>query len=249
MAHEWDADLYDRRHAFVTGYGAALLDLLAAQPGERVLDVGCGTGHHVAELAAAGVVAIGLDASEAMVARARRDHPGCRFVVGDVRSWRNPEPFDGVLSNAALHWVPEGDAVAATLAAALRPGGRLVVELGGRGNTAVLLAAVAEARRSAGLPPAELPWWFPSVGEYASILERHGFEIDMAMLFDRPTRLEGGPDGLRAWLAMFGGSWTAGADVDALVPVIERYAAAKLLHGEDWHLDYRRLRVTAHLAG
>ncbi|WP_173668413.1 class I SAM-dependent methyltransferase, partial [Thermobifida fusca] len=80
-AHVWDAELYDARHLFVAAHGTALLDLLNAAPGERVLDAGCGTGDHVAQLAAAGVDVLGVDISPEMVARAAARFPGIPVTV------------------------------------------------------------------------------------------------------------------------------------------------------------------------
>src|SRR4051794_17196954 len=101
----WDPGLYDGRHAFVWQHGAALLDLLAVRPGERVLDLGCGTGHLTAQVAAAGAAVVGLDLAPAMIEQARRTYAQLEFVAGDARDFAFAEPFDAVLSNAALHWV------------------------------------------------------------------------------------------------------------------------------------------------
>src|ERR671937_2884362 len=97
----WDATLYDDRHAFVWKHGEALLEWLAPKPGERVLDLGCGTGHLTARLAESGVEAVGLDSSPEMVERARRAYPGLRFEVGDARDFALDERFDAAFSNAA----------------------------------------------------------------------------------------------------------------------------------------------------
>ena len=131
----WDADGYDDRFDFVTELGSPVLDLLAATPGERVLDIGCGTGHQAAALAAAGCSVMGVDVDAAMVARARaqhRDVEGLRFVQADVQDRATValldvgDGFDAVLSNAALHWMTEVAATLATVRGALRPGGRFV---------------------------------------------------------------------------------------------------------------------------
>src|SRR5262245_60885274 len=107
MNDPWDAALYDGKHSFVWKPGASLLDLLAPQSGERILDLGCGTGHLTARIAETGALVIGLDRSEAMIEQARRLHPRLHFEVADARQFTFREPFDGVFSNAALHWVKE----------------------------------------------------------------------------------------------------------------------------------------------
>ena len=116
------------------------------------------------------------------------------------------DEFDVVVSNAALHWVRDQPAAIASISRALKPGGRLVFEMGGRGNLHHLLDAVYKALRALGVanPEQLLPWSFPSIGEYAPLLEANGLEVDFAVLFDRATILEGGDRGLKLWLEMFG---------------------------------------------
>src|SRR5260221_6945847 len=122
---EWNAGLYEDKHSFVWEYGKALLDLLAARSGERILDLGCGTGHLTDRIAAAGAEVVGIDSSPAMVEQARRSYPPLRFEVGDARDFSFPEPFDAVFSNAVLHWITEPERVLACVQRALRPGGPL----------------------------------------------------------------------------------------------------------------------------
>jgi hypothetical protein len=133
------------------------------------------------------------------------------------------------------------------MAAALKPGGRLVAEFGGSGNTRALLEAVRQALLSKlGSAPERLnPWFYPTVGEYAAILERHGLEVANASLFDRPTALEGGEKGLANWLAMFGDPITAELRDPGFVTLVERFAAPTLRRDGAWSMDYRRLRVVA----
>src|SRR5262245_43668551 len=94
--NQWDPGLYDGRHAFVWKHGADLVQLLAPLRGERMLDLGSGTGHLTAQLAAAGAEVIGLDRSPAMVEQAGRAYPHLRFVTGDARDFSFPEPFDAI---------------------------------------------------------------------------------------------------------------------------------------------------------
>ena len=126
-ANKWDAGLYDDKHSFVWKLGAALIDLLEPRAGERVLDLGCGTGHLTAQIAAAGATLLGIDSSPQMIEEGRRNHPGIRFEVQDARNLDYVEPFDAVFSNAVLHWVVEAEQVVQGIARALKPGGRCII--------------------------------------------------------------------------------------------------------------------------
>src|SRR5437868_5307298 len=92
----WNPALYDGKHSFVWKYGASLLELLAPQPGERILDLGCGTGHLTAQIAEAGAEVIGIDAAAAMIEEARRAYPSLRFEIMDARDFTFAEPFDAI---------------------------------------------------------------------------------------------------------------------------------------------------------
>jgi trans-aconitate methyltransferase len=241
----WDPALYDARHSFVYKAAAGLLDLLAPQPGERILDLGCGTGHLTAQIAERGAHVLGLDLSADMIREAQRNFPALEFRVADATNFAPPEPQNAVFSNAVLHWVHPPEAAVRSIAAALRPGGRFVAEFGGRGCVAHVIDAVNQAL--VGIDLAR-QWFFPSVGEYAPILERHGFEVGFATLFDRPTPLEDGEQGLRNWLRMFAGSYLAPLDEvrrAAALTEIERQLRGKLWQENQWVVDYRRIRVVA----
>ncbi|MGA2879508.1 MAG: methyltransferase domain-containing protein [Bryobacteraceae bacterium] len=241
----WDAARYQDHHSFVWRYGASLLELLNPQPGERILDIGCGTGQLTAEIARSGAHVIGLDSSADMLADARKNFPALACVLGDASAFDFPEPFDAVFSNAALHWVKDAEGAAASIARTLRLGGRLVAEFGGHGNIASVQAALrAELGPSA---DEQSPWYYPSIGEYSTILERHGLEVRNASLFNRPTPLEG-ENGLEHWLRMFTQTYLRQfsperAD-DIVHQLVERLRPALYRDGV-WTVDYRRLRVVA----
>lgn len=242
----WDPSLYDDSHSFVPEYGTDLIDRLDPQDGERILDLGCGTGQLTAEIADRGANVVGLDNSPAMIERARENHPGITFVEADARTATFAEPFDGVLSNAALHWIPDAAAPVRTVRGALRPGGRFVAELGGTGDVQTLVRAIVAAADDAGYDVREHdPWYFPSVGEYATLLEDHDLEVTYATLFDRPTRLEG-EEGLRDWLSMFAGSFLEPIperEREAVIRGVEDRLRPELYENGEWVADYRRLRV------
>ena len=205
---KWDAELYDEKHSFVWKMAAGLLELLAAKSGERILDVGCGTGHLAAKIATNGAQVTGVDQSPEMIREARAAYPALRFEVMDARQLEFNEQFDAVFSNATLHWIKEPHRAVESIARVIRPGGRFVAEFGGKGNIAGLVAAVERAWPKAGLPqPVPNPWYYPSLAEYASLLEKHGLEATYGLLFDRPTPLEDGDRGLLNWKCSAAQSW------------------------------------------
>jgi hypothetical protein len=90
------------------------------------------------------------------------------------------------------------------------------------------------------------PWYFPGIGEYASLLEEHGIEVVSASLYDRPTLLEEGDIGMRNWLKMFGGGLFQGIPeekVDGIVDEIVEKLRPDLYDRERWTADYRRIRI------
>jgi len=174
-----------------------------------------------------------------MVARARASHPDLRFVRGDARALPLAGEFDAAFSNATLHWVDDQDAALASLGEALRPGGRLIAELGGAGNVAAITGAVADALEARGYD-GEHSWHFPTPGEYASRLESHGFEVRLLRLFDRPTPLSGGEDGLATWLEVFGSGLfepLSDREVEAVVADVEEQLRPKLFVDEGKESD------------
>ena len=203
--NNWNASLYDQKHSFVSEYGKSLIPLLEPQPGESILDIGCGTGHLTKAIAEAGAHVVGIDSSASMIETARTTYPDIEFLVANARNFSFPTPFDAVFSNAALHWIPEAEEVVHSIATALKPGGRFVAEFGGKGNIATIIFALQQSLREIANIEADFGWYYPSIGEYASLLERHGLMVRMALLFDRPTKLEDGEKGLRNWLQMFRG--------------------------------------------
>jgi trans-aconitate methyltransferase len=245
---KWDSSLYDRKHAFVTKYGEGVLELLAPQAGERILDVGCGTGHLTKKIAEIGAEVVGLDSSAEMIETARAAYPEIEFVVADAADFSFDEPFDAVFSNAALHWIHPPEQAVICMSRALRAGGRLVAEFGGKGNVAKITDALRQAIGELVQVEAAHGNYFPSVGEYATLLERHGLEVGSAWLFDRLTKLEEGEGGLADWVRMFRGKMMAAVPDELKPAVIEKVKGqlrAELFIDGSWHVDYRRLRVVA----
>jgi trans-aconitate methyltransferase len=242
----WNTDLYESDHRFVYEYGQGVVDLLDPHSDERVLDLGCGTGHLTAEIADRADDSVGTDISVEMVAHARETYPDGSFVRADARALPFESSFDAVFSNAAFHWIDDQDAVCESIRTALRPGGRLVAEFGGKGNIKAIVNALETELRKRGYDVRN-PWYFPSIGEYASLLESHGFEVAFATLFDRPTALDG-TDGIQNWLSMFCEPFfepVPDENQDAIVDAVEQRLRPELYYDESWHADYRRIRIVA----
>ena len=248
-SEKWDSALYDAKHGFVSEKGRDLLQWLAPQPGERILDLGCGTGQLASEIAQSGAEVFGVDQSPDMIAEARRKFASVRFEVGDARELAFAADFDAVFSNAVLHWIPEAESVLAGAARALKPGGRFIAEFGGKGNVQHVVAALEESLRSFGIPAEGVnPWYYPSIAEYSAVLEKHGLEVRQAVLFDRPTKLEDGEQGFATWIRMFCGSYVKVVPQqkrEDFLRAAEGLARPGLWKSDHWELDYRRLRVAA----
>lgn len=239
---------YEWNFPFVPSYGEGVIDLIDVLPGETCLDLGCGNGTLTASLRDRGLAAFGMDASPEMLALARKSHPDLRFIEGDATSFALELPVDVVFSNAVLHWIdrerhPEA---LAHVAAALRQGGQFVFECGGYGCGARIHAALAREFGARGLAY-ELPFYFPTVGEYAPLVEAAGMRVTHALLFDRPTPLKG-PDGMADWIRMFVQRPFDGMEpglADQIISAAVASLAPELLRDGTWYADYVRLRMRA----
>lgn len=244
----WDPERYEAQHSFVWQLGQGLIDLVNPKPGEQILDLGCGTGQLTQKIADRGAEVTGVDASPEMIGQARQNYPNLRFVLEDAARLQFENAFDAVFSNAALHWMLDADGVVRAVARALRQGGRFVAELGGKGNIHAIETAVeriAARYHGKNVPPQRT--FYPSIGEYATLLESHGFEVRTALLFDRPTPLEGDA-GMENWLRQF--RWfyfeelSSPARENAVREVVEELRPSLWRDGK-WIADYRRLRFQA----
>ncbi|WKN43825.1 class I SAM-dependent methyltransferase [Tunicatimonas pelagia] len=244
MSYRWNTNLYQQKHAFVYQFGADLIKWLNPQAGEDILDLGCGTGELTEQIAQSGAKVIGIDQSEEMIQQAQRQHPERLFQVQNATQLSNLPQFDAIFSNATLHWILDARTVLKQIYQHLKPdGGRLVAELGGRGNIAQIITALNQQRVQLGYSAisSDKQWFFPSVGEYSSLLESEGFEVRQTAYFHRDTSLA--EDGIKHWTKMFAGRWLADVDIEHQDNLLE--ATQESLRSALWRADYKRLRVLA----
>ena len=252
---EWDASRYDSAHSFVWERGRGVVELLAPARGERILDVGCGTGHLTAQIAESGAEVVGIDSSEDMVRVASENFPHLHFEVADARSLPFRGEFDAVFSNAVLHWVRPPEAVVEAVRRALRPGGRFVAEFGGENNIRAIMTAVGEAldkQERNGTDVYRPNKYFPPLEEYVSLLESRDFRVAYSAHFERPTPLDGGEDGLRRWLRMFGWDYLSPLSPEQreeVVAHVEKATRPTLYTDGTWTADYWRIRFEAYKRG
>jgi SAM-dependent methyltransferase len=246
-AQTWDVAGYAANAHFVPALGQPAVDLLQPQPGERILDLGCGDGALTEKLAALGACVVGVDSSLEMIAAARQRGLDARLM--DARSLTFENEFDAVFSNAALHWVKDvPDAPISGAFRALKAGGRFVGELGGHGCVGAITVALLAALERRGVCDAAswMPCYFPTVDDYEVRLRRAGFVPQSVQLISRPTPL---PTGMRGWLETFANAYCAalppdqrGAFFDEVTTLLKPVLCDS--HGR-WTADYMRLRFAA----
>ncbi len=247
MPQTWDPETYGRNGAFVHQLAGGVLEWLDARPGERILDLGCGDGQLTLRVAATGARVTGADLSPEMVAAARARGVAAEVANAEALPFADAS-FDAVFSNAALHWVRDHDAMLAQVHRVLKPGGRLVAEMGGHGNIAAVRVAFIAALARHGLADREDGVnYYPTPESYTRRLERTGFSVARMAFFPRPTPL--GEGGMTAWLRTFrkGVLDTIPASLQQTIVDETTDLLSTALRDEDgnWTTDYVRLRFIA----
>ena len=206
---KWNAADYARVGGFVAELGAAALDLLDPQPGERILDIGCGEGTLTKKIVERGATVLGIDNSPEMVAAARVN--GVDALLLAAQDMQFFAEFDAAFSHATLHWVLEKEQAARAIFRALKADGRFAGEMGGDGNLTKFREALDEELVIRGyVPPVEASNWYASPHDFAAVYEAAGFaEID-ARLIERPTSIE---HGVAEWVTTFRRGWLDRAGV------------------------------------
>ncbi|WP_051808345.1 class I SAM-dependent methyltransferase [Actinoplanes subtropicus] len=203
-AFPWRGRTYDAEYRHVISSGESLIDLLAPRIGERILDLGCGTGTITAQIAQRGAIARGFDISESMISQARRQYPDVRFDLGDAGALPADSTHDAVFCNSALHWMDALTDVFGAVFSALTPGGRFVAEVPVVGSLAELRELLLRAWAKAEIPGSPPPtrWHLRDPQEYLAKLVEARFTVTSAEVGRRERQLNGVSP--RQWWSQYG---------------------------------------------
>jgi len=247
MAQTWDPAAYAQNAGFVHRLAGGVVEWLAPQAGERILDLGCGDGQLTERLAESGAVVAGADADPDMVDAAKARGLEAHHAMAENLPFADAS-FDAVFSNAALHWVRDQDGMMAEVQRVLKPFGRFVAEMGGHGNIAAIRVALMAVLARHGHSDAEDGVnYYPAPEAYATRLGQHGFNVERIALIPRPTPLP--ESGMEGWLRTFRRGVIEGLPSELRDTVVHETAAllAPALRDEsgNWTADYVRLRFIA----
>ncbi|QDS67994.1 hypothetical protein FKW77_009302 [Venturia effusa] len=270
----WSESAYTSAASFVPKLTTKVLQHLSPQPGDRILDLGCGDGFLTSQIASSisptGSIK-GIDASPSFIKTATEKYQShnCTFQIQDVTTFSPTttkdfptEKYDKVFSNAALHWILRNPTTRATVFqsafAALKPGGLLVFEMGGHGNVAdthstLITALIALTNLSPQAAREKSPWFFPDAEWMRDTLSSIGFEVEVSEIEYRPTKMtptDGeGKGGLEGWVRLMGAQFLEGLSKEKKDEVVRFVCegveeSVTRMDGSQW-LGYVRLRVVA----
>lgn len=246
MNIKWNAKDYKENFSFVPEYGTAVLDLIEHEAGAFVVDLGCGNGTLTQELYKRGFQVLGIDASAEMLELAKKNYPNLDFIQEEAESFCLSQQADVIFSNAVFHWINRQEELVSNLYRNLKSDGELVFEFGGYGCAKAVHSTLKEIFEEKGLIY-KTSFYFPTIGEYANLLEQHGFLVKYAVLFDRPTK-QTGEKGLRNWILMFNTEPFTGlseVDKEEIIFLAEQRLRSRLCKNGVWTIDYVRIRMRA----
>ncbi len=209
-SYQWDAKDYEKNSTQQRQWAQELLQKLDLRGDETILDVGCGDGKITAEIAAllSNGSITGVDLSEEMISLASQrfpsqDYPNLHFQKEDAAKLPFEAEFTVVFSNAALHWISDNRPVVKGISRSLKPGGRILLQMGGQGNAAEIVAVLEKMIRSEKwseyFKDFSFPYGFFSPQEYRVWLNEAGLKPGRVELIPKDM-VHPGPAGLAGWL-------------------------------------------------
>ena len=249
MNIKWDASKYTSDFSFVHQYGNSVMELIDADKGSTILDLGCGNGALSKTLQDKGFIVKGIDASKELLDIAKKNYPNIEFIQADATNFSLPEPVDVIFSNAVFHWIDKEQQqdMLKCVYNALKENGQFVFEFGGYGNNQLIHSAL-EKIFSEYSYTYKMPFYFPTISEYSALLENAGFRVRYAILFDRPTELKG-ENGLKDWINMFVKTpFSVIKNIEERETIKDKAVdnLRNILYKDGkWYADYVRIRIKA----
>ncbi len=248
MNIKWNAKDYRNNFSFVPQYGKAVTELITAEKGSTVIDLGCGNGSLSHTLKDMGFNVIGIDESEEMIALAKENNRDIEFYTGNALDFHVDKKADVIFSNAVFHWIDKDkqDILTDNISKQLKKGGELVCEFGGYGCAEAVHSTLEKTFYEKGIVYPRT-FYFPTIGEYTPLLEKHGLMTEYATLFDRPTPQQT-ENGLTDWINMFVKTPFEGMDENMRNDIINEandMLYPILFQNGRWFIDYVRIRIRA----
>lgn len=248
MNINWNANNYTENFNFVYKYGEDVLELIDAEKGSFVIDLGCGNGALSKKIVDKGYNVLGIDVSENMIKTAKQLYPDINFKIDDALNFRLLKKADVIFSNAVFHWIDKEkqEIFMENLSNQLKLGGQLVCEFGGKDCAEKVHSLLERNFIKRGLVYPRT-FYFPTIGEYAPILEKFGLRVEYASLFKRPTEQKN-ENGLEDWINMFLKTAFENIGSDIKREIIEETVQelkSELYKSGKWFVDYTRIRIKA----
>ena len=208
--YKWDAQEYEKHSQGQQKWARELVEKISLNGTENVLDLGCGDGKVTAEiskLVSKGSI-IGIDNSAAMIKLAKDRHsvaiyPNLSFKEMDAVNLKFDDRFDLIFSNAVLHWVKDQKSVIKGMFKSLKHGGRVLLQMGGKGNAAEIVEVLSELQTKKKwhtyFNGFDFPFYFPGKNEYEALLLDCGFTLNRIELI--PKKMDhAGITALKGWI-------------------------------------------------
>ncbi len=243
-SNTWDAENYNKHAGFVSNLAMPVIDLLAPQENEKILDLGCGDGTLAVEIKKFNTKVIALDLSADMVEKTRAKGIEAYKMSATQLTFQNE--FDAVFSNAVLHWIKDSETAINKIHSALKNNGRFIAEFGGYENIKYLTDAMQEVfNNHFEYGKFNNPWYFPKDTDYKKLLESNGLKVEYIELIPRPTQI----DDISNWLTIFANGIVSHLTNEQQVQFkkeVREILKPKIYSEKDgWIADYVRLRVKA----
>ena len=208
--YKWDAREYEKNSQGQQKWARELIEKISLKGTDNVLDLGCGDGKVTADISkivSEGSI-IGVDNSAEMIKLAKERYseaiyPNLSFQEMDVGNLQFNDRFEIIFSNAVLHWVKDQKAVIKGMFKSLKQGGRVILQMGGKGNAAGIVDVFSELQTekkwNSYFNEFDFPFYFPETNEYKALLLDYGFTLNRIELI--PKKMEhAGVEALKGWI-------------------------------------------------